>query len=509
MPRVKKIYGGPGTGKTTRLVSLVQEEMENGVDPNRIAYISHTRAAAEEAWERVKVRSEIRKRPKFFCTIHAAARRMTGWPRAKIWGFHEMQVLRVETNMKFRVGAEYDEKDGDVIGDPLLQVINFAKARMVPLEEAMEHFRRYDVVTPDNVHMLAQLIERVKKDHDVKDFDDLLQMYYEAARPIDVRVMFIDEAQDLSVYQWRVVERMWGKCERVYICGDDDQSIYGFMGADPDGFLDYPCDEDEVLLNSWRVPRNIGAYAERIIKPVEKRKQKQLAWRDEDGIIERVYADKDTLPLTAGVETKILVRHQMQARNIYRTLRRDGYSVGMGEESYLNGTEGLVALTYDRMMRGEKVAWFDAIRLVAAVAGREDSVRRMQHIRQTDPNRRIGKDDIALNWGSPLGSVFGHTFREQEIYDSIGLFVSKHGYEAMKEKPQVQVLTMHASKGLEADHVICLTDCYPAVWQDQDGELADTERKVAYVAATRARKRLTLVEPKGDMYCRALVETMI
>ena len=49
-------------------------------------------------------------------------------------------------------------------------------------------------------------------------------------------VLFIDEAQDLSLLQWEMVRKMWSP-EKTYIAGDDDQAIFKWAGADVDHFI--------------------------------------------------------------------------------------------------------------------------------------------------------------------------------------------------------------------------------------------------------------------------------
>jgi DNA helicase-2/ATP-dependent DNA helicase PcrA len=509
-PIIHKIYGPPGTGKTTRLIDIVREAVKGGMYIDRIAYIAHTKAAADEAYDRMR-KHVGGKRPRYFCTIHAAARRIIGLNREHIWGGGEWAALTAMTRMRFNVGAEFDdERNSDVIGDPLVQCINFAKARMIPVYEAMQNFERYEVVSPSNVAMIEAAMKQIKKERDKFDFDDILQMYSDHPAPIPADLVLVDEAQDLSVFQWKVGEQMWANCKRVVICGDDDQSIYSFLGADPDGFLKFPADTQEVLPVSWRVPRNVGRVAEKIIGPVKNRQKKNLIWRDEDGSVTKVFADKHTLPIKAGETTMVLVRHNIQGRAVYKAIREEGVPCAYNGESYLLDKEAKALSIYHKLRMGEEVSWTEAITMLEQMPGKERSAAwaRQRKTAADEKRKKLSKDDFDIKFIDNPVSQFGVSLAQMKLYALLCWNVEKFGVDVLLKQPDVNVMTIHASKGREADHVIIIPDCYTSVWEGQDGKERDTERKVAYVAVTRARHRLTMLYPRSDMFVRALTEAV-
>jgi hypothetical protein len=128
--------------------------------------------------------------------------------------------------------------------------------------------------------------EQFKSDQGAYDFTDLL---LHAPECIGAKVLFVDEAQDLTPLQWQVV-RQWGTdAETFVVAGDDDQLLYDFLGASPEAFLTpLPEDRIRILKHSHRLPRMICEYAKRWTStPTGLRQEKEYTPRDDEGMVER------------------------------------------------------------------------------------------------------------------------------------------------------------------------------------------------------------------------------
>lgn len=511
MTHFSKLYGPPGTGKTTKLVGIVREELEKDPRATRsIAYLSYTRAAADDAFDRVSKFSSTKSRPRWFCTVHAAAARSIGLSHNHIWSLRHWHELAQATSLKFRDSRSLDAEgwDDEGCGDPIINCINVANSRMVSTDEILPMFQRYPVVNATNVAMVKDAMDFIKKQHGVYDFDDILMMYNnQNPKPLPVKLFLVDEAQDLSRLQWQVVRKMWHASDRVIVAGDDDQVLYEQMGVESGAFLNFEADHEEVLPLSHRVPGNIGALADRIITQVSERKAKHVQWKAGDGEIKVIFSNLLSLPVKADEDTLILCRHNDHARRIYRHLMNEGFPCALGNESYLTDEEAKVCKVFWKLRDGEEVTATEAIDMLSAMPGREHSIERLRFMRSQGKSQKFRKEQFDLDFSKPV-SIFGATMQQDRRFNSIAWAVKHYGEGIVGQRPKVRIMTMHASKGLEADHVFIITDVFPIVWETQDGVSLDAERRLSYVAVTRSRSRLTIVMPNTSMYTKRIIEAV-
>ena len=149
---------------------------------------------------------------------------------------------------------------------------------------------------------MAEELKRFKKEKGLKDFNDLLLDYIEKESVNSFKVLFIDEAQDLSLIQWEMVRKLWANAEKTYIAGDDDQAIFKWAGADVDHFiaLKEEVTDIKVLDQSYRIPGGpIHELSQNIINKVQNRFDKKYKPREEEGILKR-YSDITQVDMSEG-----------------------------------------------------------------------------------------------------------------------------------------------------------------------------------------------------------------
>ena len=85
MEKINIIMGPPGTGKTENLLRIVDRELKEGTAPDRIAFVSFTNKATDEARDRAKAKFNLTDNDfPFFCTLHAFGKRQLGFTKSEV-----------------------------------------------------------------------------------------------------------------------------------------------------------------------------------------------------------------------------------------------------------------------------------------------------------------------------------------------------------------------------------------------------------------------------------------
>lgn len=270
------IFGCPGTGKTTYLMRLLEDELQS-VPAAQIAFVSFTRKGAYEGAERAKAKFKLTK-PELahFRTIHSLCFNALGMSRMDMIDKKHYKLLSQITGIAF---TGYYTEDFNSSNDVYLHAAAMERhnPRLANKIISQLNAQRYEYIKFQYAAMKQQL--------GIVDFDDLLTMYLEKGKPLPVKVAFIDEAQDLTPLQWKVAMKMFSKVSRIYVAGDDDQAVYEWSGADVNGFLNFSRDSI-VLDKSYRMPEKIWKLSKRITRDISNRKKKVFKSNGEKGSIE-------------------------------------------------------------------------------------------------------------------------------------------------------------------------------------------------------------------------------
>lgn len=494
------ILGPPGCGKTTALISLVEEELARGTHPDRIGFVSFTKKAATEAADRACAKFSLeREQLPHFSTLHSLCYRQLGLRRGDVLEGARLQKFADYAGV--RLTGRYSE-DGTLSGlepaDRVLHMENLARIRCVPLRQLYDEAD--DALDWSFVHRVTRSLEVFKKAHSLVDYTDMLSEFLRSRIRPQLEVLIVDECQDLSALQWRVVDELAVRCRRLIVAGDDDQVLYRWAGADLDRMIDMP-GEVRVLSQSWRVPPVIQSLAGRVIRHVHRRREKE--WRaraGEDGTIRRAetfeHVDADDARVEGSEAPPVLVL----ARNVYvlkqqvePELRRRGVIYERhGHPSISQELLGVVR-DWEALRRGDSVP-ASAVRIIFGwmTAGtgykrgsktlpdvEDEQMLTMAELRDTG---RVLRDD-------PWFAALDKLPTDEVEYLRAAL---KRG-EKLSGRPRVVVSTIHGSKGGEADHVILLREMAWRTWQEFQ-QTPEDEARVWYVAVTRARRKLTIVE---------------
>lgn len=489
-----------GSGKTTTLVARVAWRIATGADPAGLAVITFNRRAAEELGSRLADALEplgqsptaVRVR-----TFHALGR----------------EIL-------ISAGLPVDPL---VERAPLLRELfpTAGPAGWRRLDDAFSRLKLDAGVTaadvaadpdPGPIGRAFLAYEAALADAGGLDFDEMvahaLRALEEDARLLAewrtrCRELFVDEVQDVDRTQLRLALLLAAPANRIFLVGDDDQTIYGWRLADVRRVLGLahhlPGLRRVDLVTNYRCPGPVVERAVRLVANNRERFAKDIRARrpapgrlilapDGSDDVERAMRVLRTLPADAGSRAVLartnreLVPVAVAALELDLPFRADGLTLP------------LEAPGLDRLL--ERVATTDAgLPLLLRLA----RVREEEMESPVDPEQDVGVDELAawlLAWAAPYADLDAFRAAIRERRDRLA--------SLRRDDAGLTLATAHGTKGLEFDHVavIGLDDGrFPSarsLAEAPEPERAlEEERRLAYVAWTRARRSLTLVYDPG------------
>jgi DNA helicase-2/ATP-dependent DNA helicase PcrA len=280
---------GAGSGKTRVLTNRIAHLIEeHGVDPASILAVTFTNKAAGEM--RQRIRNLLGQEPAgmWVGTFHSIGARLMrrhaarlGWsPNFSIYDSDQSlrEIKRVMDRMNIPQKRWHPEAVRSAISGAKNQLVN-------PEEYARLAADAFTQVVAD----IYPQYQNALKDQNAFDFDDLL------VKPVEVfqhvpeilhiyrerfRFVLVDEYQDTNHAQYKFLELLSREHGNLMVVGDDDQSIYGWRGADIRNILDFEKDFPNTrivrLEQNYRSTGNILAAANRVIAQNQKRKGKTL-----------------------------------------------------------------------------------------------------------------------------------------------------------------------------------------------------------------------------------------
>lgn len=485
-----KVYGPPGTGKTTYCLDLLCEHLQAG---DRVLFLSFTRAAKLEAEGRM-------------------LRTLGGVPEnATVKTIHALclKVLNIGVDSLFEKG-----KTAAKFYETLNTVYHGNSKQRNSISEALAYhnYLRNTTLASSDAYQGLPFTDRQcteafidhfegwKRGEGYVDFTDLLVRVARGEGTVDrYDVVIIDEAQDLTTLQWKVVDRLYKEASTVYVVGDDDQAIYSFLGADVGAFLSWSCDAISTLGYTYRLPANVLDFSARLAVQIGGRQTKVVKSADRQGTI---LADVNLVEsLNYGTRPKelFLARNEYMLRRIERMLRRDGvpyrslyspYTSGKGYEGrafkalvalHLWRTEPLPTKEWRKIKGVLRQSFQDLIEdeQEAAVEDRPEGIPSLKDIfRDVSDFQKSGWWEMFIPDLSPHTSAM---FKQT---------LSLHTLEQCMN-PTLELSTIHGAKGQEADRVyVCsaLTDKL-----HRGIETKYDEHRLFYVAVTRTKDELILV----------------
>ena len=577
-----RVIAGAGTGKTLVLVNRYAYLVNVlGIDPHNILCLTFTNKAAKEMRIRLTDKFGINIYDNYIGTLHGFCLNFLRENCAKIGlteGFTVMDredsvalakdVLKQKRNAKSFVYEVSDWKYS--ISNDYLTIINNARKQ-----------------GKDNsfANPICQFVNRQQEQNSV-DYDDLILYTYSlliSNKDICNKwtdkydYIMVDEAQDCSMIDWEIINKLSTASGNLFVVGDPDQCIYQWRGAAPKYLVEFKPDVDIVLNENYRSSQGILDIANDVISHNEMRVPKDLFSHKNNGIKPEFYylqnenKEGEKIAHTIIKEHKttpykqmaVLYRNSSVSNHIERALisERIPYTIWGGVRFY-ERKEIKDVLAYLKLIVSKDDL---AFKRIVNVPSRHIGPVTLNKIKQTAQEHntclidalpyvdlrkdnqisllKFKKNISELTDCSFRGSIAGlidkvvdkfhlnNWYEEERIENIEELKRSSMLYmEEMQKQNKasdlksflqdislytnidqeftndaVRLMTIHQSKGLEFSCVILcgLTDgVLPSkrTMEDSGSIGLEEERRLMYVALTRAKDRLYLTDSKGFSY---------
>ncbi len=590
------VFAGAGTGKTRVITHRIAHMIDRGLNPCCIAAMTFTNKAANEMRERLfsLVRPGDAKRV-FIGTFHSYCARLLrkeigllGWTADFTIADESDQISILKQAV-----AELGFKD-EIQPNGCLRVISSCKSQMKEPADLRAEAQHQDM---RNIADVFEKYNALLFVQNMLDFDDLLLLavrifekspdILQACRRRHTHLL-VDEYQDTNFLQFRLIRMLAGDSMNLCVVGDDDQSIYGWRGAEVRNILDFPQffsgTRSFKLEQNYRSTKAILDAANAVIARNDDRHAKNL-WSDcgegerivETGaddeyaeasyVAETIESLKATSSRLSFDDIAILYRSNYQSRTLEESLRemQIPYRI-VGARSFYERREVRDAIAYLRLIvnprddqsfsrivasppRGLGSKALDTLRLeksrtgksfseaisdpaIAAEFGQKGAKAALEMGKVLSKWRGEFASGGNLAWKSEnflkeIGYLDGllHMYKDREealkrqenvfeLVNAMAAFEKNPGVESptlsaflekyalyddndkveedAEKRPSVTLMTVHAAKGLEFEVVFIVgmeNGIFPHERSLEERGL-DEERRLFYVAITRAKSRL-------------------
>jgi superfamily I DNA/RNA helicase len=492
-----------GSGKTTTLVARVSWLVDGGADPGSVCVVAFNKRAAEELTARLDAALEplgvapegVRVR-----TFHALGREILRDARVSVDPLVDRDALLRE----LLPGIGPADRGRLDLAFSRLKLDLRVTADEVATDPA-----------PGPVARAFIVYERAIRESGGVDFDDLVvralgSLEADAALLTRWRArttnLLVDEAQDLDRTQLDLALLLAAPGNNVFFVGDDDQSIYGWRLADVRRVLglaaslpglrrvdlqtNYRCPRPVIARSTRLVEHNHERFAKRILAGPSAAGRLVLAGDAADDAV-RVARAMRTWPVD-GSSRAVLARSNREL--LVAVVAAVELDVPFrAPDLPLPIEDPRLDALLDRLdATGAGLRGTAAPPLLVALGRLRREVRREDHEAGVEPSEEPSRADLVtalLGWAAALA-------------DAEALRVAITGRRAAlarlrRNDAALSLATAHGTKGLEWDHVLVLADGFPgrrSVSDAAEPERAlEEERRLAYVAWTRARRSLTLL----------------
>ena len=552
-----KIIGGPGCGKTTKLLEILKNQFSGGLKHDQVAMVAFARATVYHLRDRCRdERNFSEDQQESIKTIHAYCReKLKDWDvftsshkrefkkKIKIdpqnWIKIDTTLDDTEDKEEFAVWTEGEDKKLGLI----LQLIGLARHNMSnDLKGLINYYNLnqshgFDKIREHEIVHYYNLYTKFKNQNSLIDFEDML---YKALHPDIIfpsyKILMVDEVQDLSRLEWKVVAKLSKKSEEFYMAGDDDQAIYHWKGCDIRIFQKWPCVKKIILPHTHRLPKKIYTLARKVVKNIETRLGNDYKCsptkEKEEGILDTITSlDEIENKIKVGANMIMCARSANKWHPFVRYLKERGLvwkqkGSDMHGKKFVSSVSDKVIKTIEdwRLLqqggslegksvqhlishfkenlitRGKKGALIDT-NLCPEAFKNPDNKFTFQELQQ----KYHVLADIHKDWFDVCKFTSDRVKTHKKpnaLYDTPedynNYLKMAYDLDPTFTKTDILISTIHGIKGMERDIVVMNTIWTWPSWKNYlsgTPQQMDEELRIAYVGVTRAKHELYLYEP--------------
>jgi len=579
------ILAGAGSGKTKTITSRVAYLIKNGIPPSSILTLTFTNKAASEMRSRAMslLNNEVSYIP-LMCTFHKFGLLFLKFHMSKLNRSNSFVII--DTDDKKRIIKSFDT---DLTIAMVANEISRFKNNLLTPEDAL---KTAELPNFKKIANLYQKYEEYLTINNLVDFDDLLALPFkildhnpDLCKETSEKYQYImvDEYQDTNDLQFKLLKKLSSEHNNLCVVGDDDQSIYGWRGANIKNILNFKDQFENTkvvkLTKNYRSTDTILKAANELIDHNRNRLGKDLHGTKEEGNeITVLHHDDETMEARAitrkilklidsGTDPQdiaLLYRINALSRSIEEGLNRAGVPYKMvGGLKFYERAEIKDLICYLRIIsnpnddfsikriinkpkRGLGRATIDKILKAAdeykcsiysyLTTQTEDLASKvskkayttLQEFCQNIQNLQESTQESTYTLIDNLEDTFGIRAHYESLPDAMervtnidefyGLFrdfvvqypdsglddflndIALQSDQDQIDERSISIMSIHASKGLEFEHLFVIgleEGFFPLIG---DGTDIEEERRLGYVAITRAKKELTLSSSASRYY---------
>lgn len=551
----------PGSGKTSMLLERVKT-LSLEIDPKKILSLTFSKSQASDMRNRFDGDSSN------FMTIHAFSYLIV---RNYLKKFNkEFRLLENDEifNKYDLIEKIYFKVNGKKISKEDIRLFFQETGFMINNLEDISYLEKVEVKNAKKIYLLY---EEFKKDHYLLDFDDMLKMSFKLLddkkllKSIKNKYKYfqLDEGQDTSRLQFKILEKIIYPENNLLIVADDDQSIYSFRAANPDYLLNFKnhfADAKIYTLDeNHRSQKNIVAVSDKFIKANKNRFPKKVFTKKQGVskiVLKTLKNSRDEYNfiknrLVNDRKTAILYRNNISSVNLISFLLEDEINFSINadkldffESRMFKDITNIISFAYefkdgemfseiyfkintfldkeliDKLeLKGENQTVFDFFyemdlkdyQIEALYFRKKD----FKHLSKLPLDRQIFFVYNYMGY-KKYANILTRKNKEESFNKDVfieSLINLSHGLNninelnqriekikkiiKLKKKSNLTLSTIHSSKGLEYDDVFIIDmvkNEFPII--DERDDNLEEERRIFYVAMTRAKENLTILSLK-------------